>query len=237
MRFFLVFFLGLPTLGLLAERTVGRFPAIPGSSMAEPRTTCLGDGGISTALQKLSSDNDRQVEQARAVLLSKVKPSPKCKKEIVAALMRAMDGASLDLEHNKASYYLWLHGADLLGDLKAFDALDLLISHLGLTRGFFSTSMGQQPAMRGVIKMGPMAIPKLDVVLLHSSDPKLRRSAVYCIASIGGPSAVGSLKHALASESDKCVSRFIRMSLESFDNKGNIKNRMEWFSGYLCSEG
>jgi hypothetical protein len=80
---------------------------------------------------------------------------------------------------------VWLYGADLLGQLKASEALDLLISHLKLATGIYSASMLHQPALRGVIKMGPVAIPKLSGVLRDNQDQKTRYFAIYCITRIG----------------------------------------------------
>lgn len=205
------------------------------SSAVESQIACVPGRDISASLRQFAIGNESEVRQARALLLSNSRRSEKCRKEVVSALMSAMDKPSLDFTHDTTSYNLWLYGADLLGDLKAAEALDLLISHLSLTDRFFSTSMNHQPALRGVIKMGRMAIPKLTKVLLHGPDPRMRHAAVYCIATIGGPDAVRSLKEAFSSESDNCVSKFIRVSLESFDREGNIKNRMDWFSGGLCN--
>jgi hypothetical protein len=199
-------------------------------------TTCLSADDISNALQKFSSESEPEIDQAQSMLLNKAGESQGCREEIITALMKAMDRPNLDFTHDKDSYYLWLYGAELLGDLKAFEALDLLISHLGLMDTHFSTSMNHQPALGGVIKMGPIAIPKLNAVLRNNPDPGMRFDAVYCIATIGGPSAVSSLREALDSESDECVRHAIRMSLDSFDDNGNIKNRMEWLTGLLCNE-
>ena len=84
--------------------------------------------------------------------------------------------------------------------------------------------------------MGDVAIPKLDEVLRHNPDPRMRHSAVYAIATIGGLSAVKSLKEALSTEADNCVRKFIRTSLDSFDERGQIKDRGKWFSGGVCND-
>jgi hypothetical protein len=200
-------------------------------------TTCPSVNEIPNALRKFSSDRESEIDEARALLLNKSRESRSCRREVITALMKAMDKPNLEITTDKDSYNLWLYGARLLGDLKAEEALDLLISHLGLiNRTHFSTSMNHQPALGGVIRMGPIAIPKLDAVLRHNHDPGLRYDAVYCIATIGGPSAVSSLREALDSESDECVRQSIRVSLDSFDDDGNIKNRMKWFTaGFLCT--
>lgn len=204
-------------------------------AIENPPTECLTADDISTAFQKFSSENEEKISEAQTLLLRKAGESQGCRGQVIAALMTAMDRPDLDFTHNKDDYYLWRYGAELLGELKASEALDLLISHLAWRRGlYFSTSMNHLPALRELLKMGPIAIPKLDAVLRNSPDPELRFYALYGIATIGGTSAVSSLEKALESESDACLRRGIRASLDSFDESGNIKNRMEWFSGLLC---
>jgi hypothetical protein len=197
---------------------------------------CLSPEDASDAVRKLSSGVWSQIKQAREFFLHKSGESETCRAEAISTLMRAMDKPDLDFMGNEESYHLWLYGAELLGDLKAAEAIDFLVAHLGLIDdASYSMSMRHQPALLGLIHMGEIAIPKLDEVLRHNPDWQRRHNAVYCIATIGGPQAVNSLSQALSSESDKCVSRFIRISLDSFDEKGRIKNRLEWSRGVSCS--
>ncbi len=202
----------------------------------ERKTECLTQGDFANALRTLSTGNWPEVEHAQQQLLNVAAESESCRAEVISVLMKAMDQPNLNFRDDPASLQLWRWGAEVLGDLKATEALDLLISHLNLTGWTFSMSMSHQPALGGVIKIGPAAIPKLDQILKHSSDPTMRHSAVYCIATIGGLSAVTSLEESLRSESDRCVRRFIKASLDSFDENGQIKNRGEWFSGFACND-
>jgi len=149
--------------------------------------------------------------------------------------MQAMDKPKLDFGRDTHSYHLWLSSAELLGDLNATEALDLLISHLNLTAPIFSSSMNHQPALIGLIKMGPMAVPKLSEALRHNTDPQVRYSVIYAIATIGGESARTALKECLISETDDCAKRLVRVSLDSFDEQGNIKDRMAWFANFTCN--
>lgn len=237
MRYALMFFFCFPVVGSLAiTDAAGDTRFRHGPLTVESGAGCLTQREISAAVRVFSTGGEAQVDKARTLLLNGSRQSPRCRERIVTTLMEVLDKPYLNFEEDQASFYLWRHGADLLGDLKAVEALDLLISHLDLSSGAFSSSMNHRPALRGIIKMGSLAVPKLDDLLRNSPDPKLRHLAVYCIATIGGPSAVSSLKQASDLESDKCVSRFIRISLDSFDDNGRIKNRLAWFSGFLCNE-
>lgn len=237
MRLFVFLLAGFPIFGSVASVGSTGLDRRDESSVVkiESLKPCVPERVISNSLRQFMRGSEPQVDQAQALLLSKSRQSAKCREEIISALKNAMDKHEIDFDRDPAIYYLWLYGAELLGDLKAVEALDLLISHMGLSSRVFSTSMSHRPALRGVIKMGPIAIPKLTDVLRNNPDPKMRHSAVYCIATIGGPLAVRSLQEVSLSESDKCVRSFIRVSLDSFDDKGNIKNRMEWFSGASCN--
>jgi len=205
-------------------------------------TGCLAEGDVSIAVQKLSSAQSQSEEdRARELLLDNARRSPRCREQVIAALMSAMDKPNLDFRRDQASYYLWSDGAKLLGDLKAAEALDLLISHLDLNDGTSSVNMIHQPALGGVIRMGSIAIPKLEAVLRRSPDRNMRRYAVFCIARIGGQSGKRALKHALPSESDRCVSRFIRVSIDALSNRRlpnqiTSKDRAKWFSAFLCDD-
>jgi hypothetical protein len=214
-------------------------PAGRGASGAEPtlpNATCLSSKDISDALRNFSSGYWSQAQQARAFLISKSGESEACRAEVISALMKAMDKPDLNFRGSEESYNLWYNGADLLGDLKAAEAIDLLVSHMAPFDGVsYSTSMRQQPGMLGLIKMGEIAIPKLDEVLRHNPDWQQRDYAVYCIATIGGPKAVESLSQAIGSESNECVSRFIKISLDSFDENGKIKDRLKWSCGVSCN--
>jgi hypothetical protein len=141
-------------------------------------------GDIGTALQRLSTGEYTQIELARNTLLSYAKKSQACRNEVVAGLMQSMDKPDLDFERDLSSYFVWREGAQLLGELNATEALDLLISHLDLTNGLHSASKVFQPAILGVRQMGPAAIPKLAVALLQSPKASVRMAAAYCLTDI-----------------------------------------------------
>ncbi|MDX6404610.1 MAG: hypothetical protein QOH70_2065 [Blastocatellia bacterium] len=180
---------------------------------------CDTDLYIQTALQKLTSGEYTEIEQARNNLLGYAKKSSACRNEVIRSLMKDMDKPDLNLEKQSSNYYLWREGSQLLGELKALEALDLLISHLHLTNGLHSASMVYQPAILGVRQMGPQAVPKLSIALRQSPNPNIRIAAAYCLTSIGGISAMNALKSVQDSESNKCVAGFIALSMKTFSYK------------------
>jgi hypothetical protein len=206
-------------------------------------------GNIGIALRHLSSGEYQQIRQARNTLLSYAHQSSHCRKEVVRALIEGMDRPNLDFERQLSNYYLWREGSQLLGELKATEALDLLISHLDMTNGFHSASMVFQPAIQGVRQMGQAAIPKLVIALRQDPKARLRLAAAYCLTDIGGKSAMDALRQARDGETNQCVANFIRISLNtfsykskngfSFDNEApqaTTDARRSWLMAFECSE-
>jgi len=202
---------------------------------------------IGLALQQLSSGDYDRIPQARSTLLDYAHQSPRCRKEIVGALIQAMDKPNLDIERQTSDYYLWREGSKLLGELKAVEGLDLLIAHLDMTNGFHSASMVFQPAILGVREMGEAAVPKLGVALRQESKPGLRMAAVYCLTVIGGVTAMNILTQAKEVETNKCVVRFITVSLDTFGYRAkgriafddgapqaNTDARRNWLTALEC---
>jgi HEAT repeat protein len=200
------------------------------------KTACLTEEVYVTNLKALSNTIPDEATRAKQQLLKVAALSDQCKTEVVFVLMKAMDKPNLNFRDDFEGYRLWRNGAEILGELKATESLDLLISNLNLTGWDFSTSMKHQPALLGVIMIGPPAIPKLQSVLQSNSNPGMRYSAVFGIAAIGGTSAVHSLQEAREKESDKCVLKLINASLDNFDENGQLKNRADWFSAVACPQ-
>lgn len=180
---------------------------------------CRSELDMQTALKKLASRNTVEADLTRKTLIEYSRKSDQCRKEIIEELIQAMDKPNLNFELDRNSYYLWLQGSMLLGDLKAAEALDLLINHLDLNDGLFSASMTHQPAVVGVTKMGDIALPKLISALRGNPNRNIRLAAALCLSEIRAPSAIEAMRQALRSESDQCVTRFIQLSIEIHDLK------------------
>jgi hypothetical protein len=176
-------------------------------------------------IEKLSSGGS-EASQAAKVLLERSNASQGCRKQVIDALIQAMDKPHLRFVSDRRSYLLWLNGSAILGDLKAVEALDLLIDHLDLADGSFSASMIHQPAVLGVKAMGVLAVPKLGIALRQHASRNVRLAAALCLADIGGEEAVSVLTQALGTESDQCIRRFITLSVTTSDDETKSKPKV-----------
>lgn len=208
-----------------------------------PTGKCIPESDLGDSLITLKSHlSGDELFRVSRELLRNAKRSPECRSRVIQALMTAMKqpGGSNGLGGvDSETYSLWQNGADLLANLQATEAVDLLIAHLDLTDGLTAT-LGHHPAIGAVIRIGHPAIPKLEEVLSKNPQPYMRRFAVFCIASIGGTRAKNALAKALPGETDHCVKSFISASLEMFDNK-RYPNQIpperngSWYSMVYCS--
>ena len=136
------------------------------------------------------------------------------------------------------SFFLWHYGSKLLADLKAVEALDLLIANFELHDGT-PFPFNHHPALVAAANIGEEAIPALKSVLDGNGDDSTRRYAVFCLAQIGGKVAKQVLHDRLASESNCCVSNSIRASLQAFENKTlpnriTSERRAKWYAAFMC---
>ena len=208
---------------------------------AHPTGQCITPDRLSATVQKLGAPlSDPELHQVKELLFGNAKKSLQCRRRVVKALMKAMDQPNLDLLWGKGTYDTWTYGALLLGEMKATEAINLLIAHLDATDGL-SPNMNHYPAVEGLITMGQIAFPKLDRFLHHSPDRLKRRFATFCIAAIGGRAARHVLETALLSESDDCNRQFMTASIKAFKNQHSPNRiifdpeRSQWYSAFYCA--
>ena len=195
---------------------------------------CSTDEELGEMVILLSRQYD-EAQAAQRLLRQRSERSSACRRRVVAAVMNAMDKPDLDIRRDRASANLWREGAVLLGELKATESLDLLLSHIKMTDGEWSTTMTHQPALAGIVLIGSAAVPKLRN-LLRNQDCQTRHYAVFCLANIGGLSARRAIETAAAIEPHPCVKRLMLVSIETIDVKhGGLKqDHGEWAKAFMC---
>lgn len=197
---------------------------------------CVSDDDLANAVASLSRQYP-EAQVAQRLLRQSAKRSSACRLQVVAAVMGAMNKPNLDIRWDQGFANLWREGAVLLGDLKATQSLDLLLSHIKMTDGGFTLTMTHQPALEGIIRMGTLAVPKLKP-LLESKDWETRHYAVYCLFWIGGTSARRELERALPMETNQCVKKFMSVSLKRMrtakETISGTSDHSEWVDSFLC---
>jgi len=163
-----------------------------GSNGSFSSHACSAQDEISENIEGLSRETLEVANPANR-LVAVANRSAECRAEVIEATVRAMNKPDVILA-DRATFCLWSNGSYVLGSLKAVEALDFLIDHLDLNDGHFSASMSDQPLISGVIRMGPVAVPKLHDALTHKERRTVRLSVVLCLNNIGGQEATDALK-------------------------------------------
>jgi hypothetical protein len=199
---------------------------------------CFQDNELNENLRTLKSQGGPDVAKVSEYLLGKAKAAPACRTQVVQALISSLEQATNPTPNTYENYFLWQHGATLLAELKATEALDRLIANIDLTDGL-STSLSHFPALVAILKIGEPAIPKLQYTLTNDLTPSRRKFAGFAIAYIGGSEAKKALTTAVSGETDPCVKQFLEVSLQAFDNKAkpnHVSSELngKWLSAFYC---
>ena len=201
---------------------------------------CFHDTELRESIATLKQQAGDDLVKVYTPLLSKARADSGCRMQVIQAVIDAMSQATNPAGNEYQNFFLWLHGASLLADLKATEALDLLIANIDFTDGW-SASIKEShfPALIAILRIGQPAIPKLQIVLTNDSESHRRKFAAFCIAYIGGREAKMALKSALPRETDPCVKEFLQVSLQAFDNKtkpNHISSALngKWLAAFYC---
>jgi len=201
---------------------------------------CFHDTDLRESIATLKQQGGADVEKASESLLTKARTDDGCRTQVVQALISTMAQATNPTTNQYENFFLWLHGGSLLGNLKATEALDLLIANIDFTDGWSaSISESHFPALAAILRIGQPAIPKLQVVLSNAPESHKRKFAAFCIAYIGGGQAKTALKNAMSTETDACVKDFLKVSLQAFDNEAkpnHISSELngKWLAAFYC---
>ena len=201
---------------------------------------CFRDTELRESISTLKQQGGHDVAKVSESLLTKARNVDECRIQVIQALISSMAQATNPATNQYENFFLWLHGARLLADLQATEALDLLIANIDFTDGWSaSISESHFPALVAILRIGEPALPKLQIVLSGDSKSHRRKFAAFCMAYIGGGQAKMAFKSALPRETDPCVKRFLEVSLKAFDNKAkpnHISSALsgKWLAAFYC---
>ena len=219
-------------------------PINAGTSQTIPQSVgsaqCFHDTELRESIATLKQQGGADVVKVSESLLTKAKTANGCRTLVIQALISSMEQATNPTTNQYENFFLWLHGASLLADLQATEALDLLIANIDFTDGWSgSISESHFPALVAILRIGQPAIPKLRIVLSNDSESSRRKFAAFCLAYIGGSQVKMAFKSALPRETDQCVKRFLEASLKAFDNKAKPNHissalKGKWLAAFYC---
>jgi HEAT repeat protein len=166
---------------------------------------------IASIIQRLRSPNDAVRAHAKKVILSLSSRSESSRQCAIQNLLsiaafpttRSDKALALFLTDSEL-YFQWMEAVDILGEMRATEAIDTLIDCLNCNDGRFSLGLGHFPAALSLIKFGDQAVPKLEAALREKQHANRYRT-VLTLAAIGGEKVKSILSETLKTETDRSV--------------------------------
>ena len=177
-------------------------------------------------IPKLRSADQRKRQRAKESILTFSSRSPNSRQcvikpmqKIVDEIVASPDGGFLLAAKYPERYAEWIEATDILGTMKATEAMDSLIECLDYNNGTTDFGIGHFPATKAIVKFGDQAIPKLEGAL-QQKPPGIRVMAAQALHAIGGEKAKSILEETLKTEKDEGVATRIRNMLIGWTSSG-----------------
>ena len=162
---------------------------------------------LTRMIQSLYSTNQEDRRLTKQQILSLAKESEVNRVKISGALTAL-------LSQPKTPPGTWYDVADLLGELRATEAIGELVRQLDYNDGVIGFSNSHWPAVRALIKIGDAAVPEL-ARALKEGKASIKGRAASALGAIGGSEVKRALEGALKIERDESIRDAIRRSLAS----------------------
>ena len=136
---------------------------------------------------------------------------------IIKDLLRTVESEDeLDGHHFvlNRTFLFWRSTTIIFAEVRALEALDVMIRCIDASNGLSGTQ-GEPPSAYALVRMGPVAVPKLSEALINEPNSANRVRIVLCLSRIPGPEAVAALKRVLKTETNKGVRYYINRALAS----------------------
>lgn len=180
------------------------------ASVKQEQTT---DNEVAASVRRLRSADEGERERAKKELRLLASKSARSRKQVIQELIKVTGESDARLRVTSAQYYdAWKFATELLGELKATEALDVLIECIDCNDGFAGLSFDHYPALKAITVIGEPAVPKLTAALNHDRAAT-RSAAASALGTIGGAEAMEALESALRQERDENVIAHIRIAL------------------------
>jgi len=177
-------------------------------------------------LHDLRFGNESERSAAKAILVEQSNKSVTARATLIKALLPSIKGPNRSVEfmRNPDLYKQWRPVVELLGTIKAVEAIEDLIECLDCNTGLFLLSPDAFPATRTIIRIGDQAIPVLSRAI-EDRSPLEKYLAAVALIEIGGEKAQAIVEKAARREKDKELASTFRILLKNLNNSNKPKTR------------
>lgn len=179
---------------------------------------------VDVLISGLHSSVEGDRETAKDGLIAFASQSLESRHAVIEGLLKVVNvqGGCSELRTPPVRIYAWKEAADILGALRATEAIDTLINYSNCSYGPSGLGPGRYPATLALIKIEDVAIPKL-ADALERKPPEIQFRAAQALYSIGGERAKEVLTNALLKEKNKGMAYEIKRLLRDWKHSGTYK--------------
>lgn len=179
---------------------------------------------MDSLIRHLRSENQGERDDAKQGILTLADKSEQARQGVIDELIKlaTAPGGSAELMASRERFLEWKEATDILGVLKATEAVDTLIQCLDCDIGVSGLGPGRYPAAIAIIRIGDEAIPKLASALAEKPTG-IKFMAAQALYSIGGEKAKEILEEASRRERDRQTADMIKSLLRDWNNSGKYK--------------
>lgn len=180
------------------------------------RQDSAGTNKAGDLVQKLQVAGEAEQEKVKKELSLLAEESAESREQVIQELIIRVKGSDVRSRlTSRAHYNAWKSAVDLLGQLKATEAIDVLVECIACNDGIAGLSNDRYPALKAILAIGHEAIPKLTQALSNNDDPATRIFSASALGQLGGDEAKEALEQALLSEQNTEVAASIRVALKT----------------------
>lgn len=157
-------------------------------------------------------------KEVPGALLAIANQSAEARDEVIRALIKALEE---DADGGADTAFRIV--CDVLGKLKAVDAIDTLVKYIDYQPDRMGLSLHHKPSVKGLIQIGEPAVPKIAQTLefgksvLHPNNYLLRYNAATALMHIGGKRSKDALERAYAIENDERRKAWLEFAVRHVD--------------------
>lgn len=171
-------------------------------------------------IRKLRSHDMSERHEAKNEILTSSNKSVDSRKYAIKELLKLakLQSGCIEVLTSNERFFEWEIAVDILGTLKAAEAIDVLIENLDCSKAT-TLSPTAYPATKAIMRIGSEAVPKLSEALTRK-PVRVRFMAVQALYGIGGDEAKAALSKRAETETDEVVARMIKDALQDWENSG-----------------
>jgi hypothetical protein len=154
-----------------------------------------------------------RAERAKKKLLNIASESSESRSDVISALIATLEQPDLPAFPDHA--HVWMYVCAVLGELRATEAIDMLINHPSDSQGLSGHSLSLRPSLKALVSISEQAIPRLEEALLDQGNSNLcREQAIDALIRMDGGQARKALENALGQEMNEHIRNRIESALK-----------------------